>query len=234
MPSYPTSVKSFTTKNTGDVVQAAHINDLQDEVAAIEAGIRNGTAPINASGSTLTSLSVTGNSTLAAVQGGASTFTTLQVTGNSSFANRPIFTPPDVAKVYRESTWTLASSGFSTVAWNHQDILTNSSMHSTTLNPERLSPQTTGVYRVTAQISPTVPSAGNYQRVTIKDSSNSVIGSVTSDTGRTQVERRLQVTAYKRFDAVGGYVVCEVEAEGASTSSLSSGVGISWFSMEKL
>ena len=34
--SYPTSAKSFTTKNTSDTIQAAHVNDLQDEVTAIE------------------------------------------------------------------------------------------------------------------------------------------------------------------------------------------------------
>jgi hypothetical protein len=34
--SYPTSVKSFSTKSTTDVVEAAHPNDLQDEVTAIE------------------------------------------------------------------------------------------------------------------------------------------------------------------------------------------------------
>jgi hypothetical protein len=34
--SYPTSAKSFSTRNTGDTIQAAHVNELQDEVAAIE------------------------------------------------------------------------------------------------------------------------------------------------------------------------------------------------------
>ncbi len=34
--SYPTSAKVFTTKNTNDTIQAAHINDLQAEVTAIE------------------------------------------------------------------------------------------------------------------------------------------------------------------------------------------------------
>lgn len=38
--SYPTSTKSFTTKNAGDTVQAAHINDIQDEIVAIEDALR--------------------------------------------------------------------------------------------------------------------------------------------------------------------------------------------------
>jgi len=33
---YPVSVKTFTTKATGEIIQATHINDLQDEVVAIE------------------------------------------------------------------------------------------------------------------------------------------------------------------------------------------------------
>lgn len=34
--SYPTSVKSFTTRAGGDVIQPAHMNDVQDEITAIE------------------------------------------------------------------------------------------------------------------------------------------------------------------------------------------------------
>lgn len=40
--SYPTSVKVFTTKTTGETIAAAHVNDLQDEVVAIEQGLLNG------------------------------------------------------------------------------------------------------------------------------------------------------------------------------------------------
>lgn len=42
MASYPSSVKSFTTKNTGDTIAASHVNDVQDEVAAIEDSLLNG------------------------------------------------------------------------------------------------------------------------------------------------------------------------------------------------
>ena len=34
--SYPTTSKSFTTKNTSDTIQADHVNDLQLEVTAVE------------------------------------------------------------------------------------------------------------------------------------------------------------------------------------------------------
>jgi hypothetical protein len=72
--SYPTSAKSFTTKNAGDTIQPAHINDLQDEVAAIEAGLLGGVSPLTSSNVIAANLSVGGGSTLA----------TLQVSGNST------------------------------------------------------------------------------------------------------------------------------------------------------
>src|SRR3990167_2607956 len=65
--SYPGSVKTFTTRNAGDVIQPAHVNDLQDEVNAIESGLLNGTAPLNSSNSTVANLSVSGGSTIGAV-----------------------------------------------------------------------------------------------------------------------------------------------------------------------
>jgi hypothetical protein len=42
--SYPTSVKTFVSRNAGDVIQPAHVNDLQDEVNAIETGLKAGLA----------------------------------------------------------------------------------------------------------------------------------------------------------------------------------------------
>lgn len=42
--SYPTSTKSFSTKVDGNTVSAAHVNDLQDEVVAVETGLRDGLA----------------------------------------------------------------------------------------------------------------------------------------------------------------------------------------------
>lgn len=63
--SYPNSVKSFTSKNTGDVIQPADVNDVQDELAAIEGGLLQGTARLNSSNSTVANLSVSGGSTFA-------------------------------------------------------------------------------------------------------------------------------------------------------------------------
>lgn len=65
MASFPDSVKSFAARSNGQTIDAAHVGDLQDEVNAIEAGYLNGTARLNSSASTLASLDVNGNSTLA-------------------------------------------------------------------------------------------------------------------------------------------------------------------------
>jgi len=40
--SYPNSAKTFTTKNAGDAIQGAHVNDLQLEVTALETALLTG------------------------------------------------------------------------------------------------------------------------------------------------------------------------------------------------
>lgn len=52
--SFPTSVKSFTTKLAGDTINAAHVNDIQDEVVAVEQDLINGLSRLRLASSTLT------------------------------------------------------------------------------------------------------------------------------------------------------------------------------------
>jgi hypothetical protein len=52
--SFPTAVKSFTTKTNGSTVQATHVNDLQDEVTALEQDLINGLSRVRLGSSTLT------------------------------------------------------------------------------------------------------------------------------------------------------------------------------------
>lgn len=42
--SYPSSVKSFTTKTSGQTVASSHVNDMQDETVAVEGALLNGFA----------------------------------------------------------------------------------------------------------------------------------------------------------------------------------------------
>lgn len=65
MASYPTTNKTFASRANGTVIDASHVQDLQDEVAALEDGLLNGSARLNSSHSTVANLSVLGGSTVA-------------------------------------------------------------------------------------------------------------------------------------------------------------------------
>lgn len=65
MPSFPTSVFSPASRSNGQTLDASHVNDVQDEIVAIEGGYLNGTARLNSSNSTVANLSVAGGSTFA-------------------------------------------------------------------------------------------------------------------------------------------------------------------------
>ena len=81
MASYPSAVKSFASRSAAQTIASAHVNDLQDEVNAIEAGLLNGLAhnlTISTGGLTVS----TGATTL----GGS-----LSVAGGSTFAGAVTF-----------------------------------------------------------------------------------------------------------------------------------------------
>lgn len=44
MASYPSATKTYTTKAAGDTIQPAHINDVQEEIVALENGLLSGVA----------------------------------------------------------------------------------------------------------------------------------------------------------------------------------------------
>lgn len=51
MPTFPSDVKIFSAKSNGQVLEPAHVNDLQDEVTSIETHLRSGLfQQVNASG----------------------------------------------------------------------------------------------------------------------------------------------------------------------------------------
>lgn len=64
MPSYPNSIKAFASRSAGQNIDASHVNDLQDEVNAVETALITG--PI-----TLPTVSVTGTLTTAVPPGSA-------------------------------------------------------------------------------------------------------------------------------------------------------------------
>lgn len=213
MASFPTSPHTFTQFANGALSDAAQVTDIYGEVEAIEAGLLNGTARLNSSNSTVANLSVTGGST---------------------FASRPTMPPPDAARVYLESAKDLGSSNDSTMQYTAQAILTNSSIHSTGTDPQRLTPQSTGLYLFEAQLAAAgVPSVAADVRIDIRDSSLASIGIGYWQTSTTAPI--INAHGIKRFDVLGGYGrVLITNVQAASTLSVSSGIGANWFSMVKL
>lgn len=209
MASFPTSAKSFTLKANGGTIDASHVNDAQDEITAIEDGYLNGTARLNSSASTLASLSVAGGST---------------------FAVRPVMPPPSFAKLTIDSTHTVGSSAESTIAWLSQSAVLNSSLHSTATNPERFTPDSTGMWQLSVQVRTDSPSSLT-RSVSIRDSSAAQFGQqrVTNSTAVT-----FNLACEKRFDVIGGWFTVVFENPGVSTHSLVAGAGNTWASLRKL
>ena len=87
MPSsYPTSAKAFTTKSDGpsNTILAAHINDLQAEVTAVETDLIAG-LPAARGGTGLTAAGTSGN--VLTSNGSAWTSSPLAVTGADNESN---------------------------------------------------------------------------------------------------------------------------------------------------
>jgi len=125
MASYPGAVKTFTTRNAGDVIQPSHVNDLQDEVNAIEAGLLQGSAPLNSSNSTVASLSVTGNCT---------------VVGSIIAASQ------SRCELFQGSTFSLAAGTWGGIPFNTENINVGP-IHSTSVNSSRITfASNTGTY----------------------------------------------------------------------------------------
>lgn len=141
MASYPTSVKTFTTKNTGDVIQAAHVNDLQDEVNAIEAGLRQGTAPLASSNSTVAALQA-GNSTLGALTAGVSTLTDLVVVAN-----------PPASRIFHSTSLQVPNATLVPMNFDSIEFESTTGMHSTVSSSNFfLYAPSSGIYQVTLNV----------------------------------------------------------------------------------
>ena len=218
--SYPGAAKSFSARAAGQTISAAHVNDLQDEVAAIESGLLNGTALLNSSAATVATL-----------QSGASTLTTLQA-GASTFTVRPVMPLVDAVRVAGASSE--ASSVVTVIAWTVQTYITNSSMHSTATASSCLVPQSTGLYEARAQVNFNANSTGSRQ-VMILDSSGARIAFTVAPTVPTAgVGTYLQAVGTKYFNATGGHLkVATAFGDIESSVSLSTSAD-TWFEMRKI
>lgn len=234
MASYPTTPKTFTTKNTGDVIQAAHVNDLQDEVNAMESGLLQGTARFHSSNSSMANLNVGGKSTF--VDG-------IVVGGNSTFLLRPQM-PAEAAVVYLDAAQDFGSSAVSTVLFKAQSALYSVLQHSTAR--AGLYPMSTGLHRFSAQlVIQGVLTSTQFVQIDLLDSSNGQIAIQRTEFASTSIQAlTLRVEGYRYFNTVDGlgasgastqYVVLRcVMPGGGSTARASSGDGNTWFAMSRL
>lgn len=245
MANYPTATYSPSAVTNGDIIDASRDNAQDAEITAVENALLTGlahgltistggltvsTGSVNVGGpSSLATLQVNGASTFTTVQAGASTVTTLQVTGASSFtgavtfATRPVAPMPDLAFL-TGSTSPFANNSSGGVFWPTQNALTNSSLHSTATNADRVSPQSTGAWMWTMALTLSTgfaePSTGTVT-VVVKDSSGGIV-----DFGRFATAGGKAPTAMasggKRFDSLAAnpYVRAVLIQTGGSTASL--------------
>lgn len=202
--SYPGSVKSFPTRNSGDVITDVFFNDPNAEIVAIETGLLQGTAPLNSSNSTVANLSVTGGSTIGGgvVIGGA-----LSVAGNSTIAGSltvgGAFTFSGVVtnngqprcRLFHASTQSIPNTTETALTFNSEEF-DASSLHSTVSNPTRISYQSTGVWLVGATVNfATATAQTGYLR--FFKNSTTAVGSAAGfkGTGVSNFSQRITATA---------------------------------------
>jgi hypothetical protein len=211
MASYPGAVKNFTSKNAGDTIQPAHINDLQDEVTALEAGLLNGTANLNSSNSTLANLSVVGGSTLT---GNVHIVGNLQLDGTSTGI---VATQPRV-QVFHSTLQSIPDNTWTALTFDSEDTNPNG-MHSTSSNPTRLTfAASSGWYLVWGGVVFSANSSG-YRGLRVLMNGNQTVGTaafVGSDTGTGLVVTQL-------FNATSTATYIELQAFQNTGASLNAG-----------
>ena len=152
MATYPGGVKTFTTKvdGAGNKVFASHINDLQDEVTALEDGLLNGTAPVTSSRVTAAALQVAGGSTFTGA---------VRVAGTSTFEGVATFSTivhaPSQPAFSLTSTALLTGTAGSTTSVSFEtEVVDRGGFHSTGSNPSLVTVPSgsSGLYWLTAQV----------------------------------------------------------------------------------
>lgn len=239
MASYPSAVKSFGTKNAGDTIQPSHINELQDEVAALEDGLLNGTAPINSSRITAPAAQIT-NATISSLTVTSfnfpanSTLTNLNVTGGSTLSDLNVTTNPTAARVTISANLNTNSGSTTRLTFNTQ-VFASAGMHSTTTNPGRLTAPSSGLYMIAGQVAWTTGSTGGYRRLRILIDGSSIVAQDTRDGNGDGIGATHQTVAtIYRFASSGSYAELEVQQNSGSTLSIQAVGDGTAFAMAKL
>lgn len=249
MPQFPAAVKTFVTRSAAQTIDPSHVNDLQDEVNAIESGYLNGTARISASNATAANLSVAGGSTfvgsfVAAQQNTFGSFsykfassqastgqvlTAIAVNGSTvTLEWRGVTASSGVpsVKLALSTIVALGASAYVSPLWDVETYDTDG-MHSTASNSSRITfADSTGLYAVGASlVFSTNTSSGQREcHLLLNDVTGTPIASATTPaivSDSTTTLQTLSVATIVRASATSDYVTVRVKHScGASTSSL--------------
>lgn len=206
--SYPGSVKTFASRSAGQTIDASHVQDLQDEVNAIEGGLLNGTAPLNSSNSTVASLTVSSNAT---------------VTGSLTVSSQVTITAQPRVHVLQSNVQSLSSAATTALTFVAEEF-DNGGFHSTATNPSRLTVPTgaSGTYTVWAQafvntLSTVVTLGLRKNGTSIELRAQRVTGAVAGETVSLWTEIVLNAADYMEVVAVTGASTLSVWASGFDT-----------------
>lgn len=225
MASYPAAVWAPTTKNPGDKIASAHIDDIQNEIIAIEDGLLNSKAPLNSSNATVNTLSVAAGSTFV----GSAVFSsnvTLS-TGTLTIAPGKRF-----ACVLSHSAIQNVNSAAATGLNFDTEISNNGALHSTVSNSSRILFPVLGTYLIGANVTWSAGStAGSYRSLQVKlnDLTNLPPAQQAPNPSAAQPSAQCVVTLYQPASTTE-YATIIVQQDSGSTMSISTGaVGIRAF-----
>lgn len=218
MASYPTSIFAPTTKNAGDTIQPAHINDAQAEITAIETALITG--PITLPNSTLASLSVTAGSTLTTLNvTGGSTLASLSVTGASTIATLTVtsaFTAPAVPYVKLNNSAAAAIPNavtYTGLSWD-TEVSDAAGLHSTSVNSSRINLTSSGLWHIGVQVEWTGNgTASQFVRIRLNDD----VGLAGVNDAIENIDPHAQaVTAVHRATSTTDYVTAQVASKDST------------------
>lgn len=235
--SYPTSVKAFSARSAGQVIASAHVNDLQDEVNAIETALVNG--PIKPAGGSnaappyafnnnaTTGLYSSGANALELATGGVKALGI----DSTQFIDSP--TQPR-CRVFNNATQSIADTTVTAIAWNSESFDVGA-MHDTVTNNTRVTVPVggDGLYLVTGQYGFAANATG-YRQMTIRKNgattvASSLLPAVSATNGVGQnVSTLLTLVA-------GDYVeVIVVQTSGGPLAGGSTTDDVAWLAAVKL
>jgi len=231
MADYPTSVKTFTTKVADQVIDPAHVNDLQDEVNAIETGLLNGLAhdlnPLTDSSRSLGS---------SALQWKNGYFSSLYVGG---VAVTGAGGTPNAVRVSLSTRTQIAATSTQTILWGNVVFDTSTGdMFDSTVSQEHLVPASSGIYQCRVQvaydISAQVASTGAFI-LSILDSSGDEVARYQERLNSTTLGA-ISAAGLKYFGSVAGstqWIRASIYSAAGATVSLENNV-TTFFEMVKL